>query len=102
MKAAETEIAQRQEQLLSHVELLKTRYPEPARRIAVAALKGRLYQLQENSRSFASQIFIKGRSMAATWLLRWVPDLVIEGYLPGRIGRYLTIDSLIFWSEQDV
>ncbi len=98
MKTAE--ITQRRKQVLNHIELLETRYPEPVRRIAVAALKARLFQLQENGRSFASRIFIRCRSIAATWLLRWVPDLVIDGWLPGKIGKYRVIDMIVNWSGQ--
>jgi len=96
-----TAISQRRQQLLNHIALLEKRYPESDRRAAIAALKNRLWRLQENSRSFVSLILIKCRSMAATWLLKWVPNLVIDGWFPGLIGRYRVIDTLIFWSEDD-
>ena len=47
-------------------------------------------------------IFLKRfRACLASSLLKWLPDLVIAGYFPGRIGLYLVIDTLIVWSEND-
>ena len=41
------------------------------------------------------------RARIASLLLPWISELVISGYLPVRIGRYLVLDTLISWSEDD-
>lgn len=46
-------------------------------------------------------LLIRFRARTAIWLLSWMPDLVIDGHLPGRTGRYRVVDTLIFWSEND-
>ncbi len=92
----------RHKTITDHIALLESRHSEQDRRIAVAALKSRLYELQKKSRSRFHSFLVGCRSRVAFGLLRFVPDLVIKGYLPGKIGRYRVVDSLVFWSEQSV
>ncbi len=91
----------RRKTISNHITLLESRHSEPDRRIAVAALKGRIFELREHSRSRLNSLLVKCRSRIAFFLLKFVPDLVIAGYLPGRVGRYLVIDTLVVWSEED-
>ena len=43
--------------------------------------------------------FVKYRANLVTWLRVLVTELVIAGYLPGRIGRHLIIDTLLTWND---
>ena len=47
------------------------------------------------------KLFIIVRSIIAFALFPYVSELVIAKRLPGRIGRYLVIDTLISWSEDN-
>ncbi|BBO72835.1 hypothetical protein DSCW_02520 [Desulfosarcina widdelii] len=39
------------------------------------------------------------RSRAAKFLLYFIPDLVIERWLPETAGRYRVVDTLLWWFD---
>jgi hypothetical protein len=39
------------------------------------------------------------RSRLAAWVMTWLPDIIISGYLPAQIGRYRVVDMLIVLAD---
>jgi hypothetical protein len=74
-------------------------HQDPAYRIAIAILIVWIFEFCENSKSHLNDFSIRCRAKFAFWACSWVSDLVIKGWLPGKIGRHLVIDTLIAWSD---
>lgn len=78
--------------LLDCKHLTETLYPGPTRRIAIEVLKVSLAKLCENHCPRLRSLFLSLRAQVAFWSLRWMPDRVIKGWLPGlKIHRSIAL-----------